>query len=150
MTLLRLTLLSPRRRPQRRHLRYLWTVTRVFLSTPCRLCPPLDYLLICCSLWCQPAEIYSASPSHRRECTYYIAVGYYKLRNYTYARKFNGTCSLSPSLPILLLTPRNRLLDAEGLRGSFQLPVRLCKLTCRPPPRRRAREHAGPVSAPAH
>jgi len=35
-------------------------------------------------------EIYSASPSHRRECTYYIAVGYYKLRNYTYAKKFNG------------------------------------------------------------
>lgn len=37
-----------------------------------------------------PLEIYSASPSHRRECTYYIAVGYYKLRNYAYARKFNG------------------------------------------------------------
>lgn len=36
------------------------------------------------------AEIYSASPSHRRECTYYIAVGYYKLRNYAYAKKFNG------------------------------------------------------------
>jgi hypothetical protein len=35
-------------------------------------------------------EIYSASPSHRRECTYYIAVGYYKLRNYSHARKFNG------------------------------------------------------------
>lgn len=36
------------------------------------------------------AEIYSSSPSHRRECTYYIAVGYYKLKNYQYARKFNG------------------------------------------------------------
>lgn len=36
------------------------------------------------------AEIYSASPSHRRECTYYIAVGYYKLRMYGHARKFNG------------------------------------------------------------
>ncbi len=36
------------------------------------------------------AEIYSASPSHRRECTYYIAVGYYKLQNYAHARKFNG------------------------------------------------------------
>ncbi|OXG25281.1 mitochondria fission 1 protein [Cryptococcus neoformans Ze90-1] len=35
-------------------------------------------------------EIYSASPDHRRECTYYIAVGYYKLRNYAYARKFNN------------------------------------------------------------
>nr|KIR85669.1 mitochondria fission 1 protein [Cryptococcus tetragattii IND107] len=36
------------------------------------------------------SEIYSASPDHRRECTYYIAVGYYKLRNYAYARKFNN------------------------------------------------------------
>ncbi|ODO00535.1 mitochondria fission 1 protein [Cryptococcus wingfieldii CBS 7118] len=35
-------------------------------------------------------EIYSASPDHRRECTYYIAVGYYKLGNYAYARKFNN------------------------------------------------------------
>ncbi|KAK1923857.1 mitochondria fission 1 protein [Papiliotrema laurentii] len=34
-------------------------------------------------------EIYSASPSHRRECSYYIAVGYYKLRNYANAKKFN-------------------------------------------------------------
>jgi len=39
-------------------------------------------------------EIYSASPSHRRECTYYIAVGYYKLRNYSHARKFNGESHL--------------------------------------------------------
>jgi hypothetical protein len=37
-------------------------------------------------------EIYSASPSHRRECSYYIAVGYYKLRNYANAKKFNGAC----------------------------------------------------------
>lgn len=35
-------------------------------------------------------EIYSASPSHRRECTFYIAVGYYKLRNYSHAKTFNG------------------------------------------------------------
>ncbi|WVN87072.1 mitochondria fission 1 protein [Cryptococcus depauperatus CBS 7841] len=35
-------------------------------------------------------EIYSASADHRRECTYYIALGYYKLRNYGYARKFNN------------------------------------------------------------
>ena len=41
-------------------------------------------------------EIYSASPSHRRECTYYIAVGYYKLRNYSHARKFNGEPSPLP------------------------------------------------------
>lgn len=36
------------------------------------------------------AEIYSASPSHRRECSYYIAVGYYKLRQYANAKRFNG------------------------------------------------------------
>ncbi|ORX38029.1 mitochondria fission 1 protein [Kockovaella imperatae] len=34
-------------------------------------------------------EIYSASPPHRRECSYYIAVGYYKLKNYANAKKFN-------------------------------------------------------------
>ncbi|EKD03028.1 fission-related protein [Trichosporon asahii var. asahii CBS 8904] len=51
-------------------------------------------------------EIYSASPSHRRECTYYIAVGYYKLRNYTYARKFNDL--------LLAVEPEN--MQAQSLR----------------------------------
>ena len=46
------------------------------------------------------AEIYSASPSHRRECSYYIAVGYYKLKNYANAKKFNGEC-LVAALPEL-------------------------------------------------
>ena len=36
------------------------------------------------------AEIYSGSPSHRRECSYYIAVGYFKLRQYANAKRFNG------------------------------------------------------------
>ena len=48
-----------------------------------------------------PAEIYSASPPHRRECSYYIAVGYYKLKNFANAKKFNGAChpfSLSDQL----------------------------------------------------
>ncbi|BEI93693.1 uncharacterized protein CcaverHIS019_0601520 [Cutaneotrichosporon cavernicola] len=51
-------------------------------------------------------EIYSASPSHRRECSYYIAVGYYKLRNYTYARKFNDL--------LLAVEPEN--MQAQSLR----------------------------------
>lgn len=48
---------------------------------------------ILCGAVADKSEIYSASPSHRRECTYYIAVGYYKLRNYSHARKFNGESS---------------------------------------------------------
>ncbi|RSH78396.1 mitochondrial membrane protein [Apiotrichum porosum] len=51
-------------------------------------------------------EIYSASPSHRRECTYYIAVGYYKLSNYTYAKKFNDL--------LLAVEPEN--MQAQSLR----------------------------------
>ncbi|OCF37275.1 mitochondria fission 1 protein [Kwoniella heveanensis CBS 569] len=51
-------------------------------------------------------EIYSASPAHRRECTYYIAVGYYKLRNYAYAKKFND----------LLLSVEPENMQAQSLR----------------------------------
>ncbi|KAL1409038.1 Mitochondrial fission 1 protein [Vanrija albida] len=51
-------------------------------------------------------EIYSASPSHRRECTFYIAVGYYKLRNYSHARTFNDL--------LLAVEPEN--MQAQSLR----------------------------------
>ncbi|KAI9631710.1 uncharacterized protein MKK02DRAFT_21310 [Dioszegia hungarica] len=58
-------------------------------------------------------EIYSASPSHRRECTYYIAVGYYKLRNYAYARKFNDL--------LLAVEPDN--MQAQSLRMLIERAV---------------------------
>ncbi|RXK38867.1 mitochondria fission 1 protein [Tremella mesenterica] len=58
-------------------------------------------------------EIYSASPSHRRECTYYIAVGYYKLRNYTHARKFND----------LLLSVEPENMQAQSLRTLIERAV---------------------------
>lgn len=48
-------------------------------------------------------EIYSDSPDHRRECTYYIAMGYYKLGNYGHARKFNGEFLICIDLPLVLL-----------------------------------------------
>ncbi|KAL7424829.1 Mitochondrial fission 1 protein [Cryptotrichosporon argae] len=51
-------------------------------------------------------EIYQSAPSHRRECTYYIAVGYYKLRNYAYARKFND----------LLLSVEPQNMQAQSLK----------------------------------
>jgi hypothetical protein len=35
-------------------------------------------------------EIYQTAPEYRRECSYYIALGYYKLGNYGMGRKFNG------------------------------------------------------------
>lgn len=36
-------------------------------------------------------EIYASDTDYRRECSYYIALGYYKLGNYGHARRFNGT-----------------------------------------------------------
>jgi len=34
-------------------------------------------------------DLYRGDASRRRECLYYLALGYYKLRNYDQARKFN-------------------------------------------------------------
>jgi hypothetical protein len=40
-------------------------------------------------------EIYASDTDYRRECSYYIALGYYKLGNYGHARRFNGMpCSI--------------------------------------------------------
>ncbi|KAI0821550.1 mitochondrial fission 1 protein [Irpex lacteus] len=35
-------------------------------------------------------EIYRAEPARRRECLYYLALGYYKLGNYEEANRFNA------------------------------------------------------------
>lgn len=35
-------------------------------------------------------EIYRSEPTRRRECLYYLALGYYKLGDYENARKFNN------------------------------------------------------------
>ncbi|KAK2463696.1 hypothetical protein APHAL10511_004447 [Amanita phalloides] len=35
-------------------------------------------------------DIYRGEPSRRRECLYYLALGYYKLGNFDDARKFNA------------------------------------------------------------
>ncbi|KAH9839862.1 mitochondrial fission 1 protein [Rhodofomes roseus] len=35
-------------------------------------------------------EIYRAEPTRRRECLYYLALGYYKFGNYEEARRFNS------------------------------------------------------------
>ncbi|KAH9924752.1 uncharacterized protein B0H18DRAFT_934102 [Fomitopsis serialis] len=35
-------------------------------------------------------EIYRAEPTRRRECLYYLALGYYKMGNYEEARRFNS------------------------------------------------------------
>ncbi|WVQ79468.1 mitochondria fission 1 protein [Cryptococcus sp. DSM 104549] len=59
-------------------------------------------------------EIYSASADHRRECTYYIAVGYYKLRNYAYARKFNN----------LLLSVEPGNMQAQSLGQQIEAAVK--------------------------
>ena len=46
------------------------------------------------------AEIYTAEPNRRRECLYYLALGYYKLGSWENAKKFNGP---SPHLTCFLL-----------------------------------------------
>ncbi|KAI0051041.1 mitochondrial fission 1 protein [Auriscalpium vulgare] len=35
-------------------------------------------------------DIYRSEPARRRECLYYIALGYYKMGNYEDAKNFNG------------------------------------------------------------
>ncbi|KAF9005918.1 hypothetical protein BDQ17DRAFT_1239654 [Cyathus striatus] len=35
-------------------------------------------------------EIYRAEPTRRRECLYYLSLGYYKMDNFEEARKFNA------------------------------------------------------------
>lgn len=44
-----------------------------------------------------PPEIYASVQDYRRECSYYIALGYYKLGNYGHARRFNGMAIHPPS-----------------------------------------------------
>lgn len=34
-------------------------------------------------------DIYRSEPTRRRECLYYLALGYYKMGNYDEARRFN-------------------------------------------------------------
>lgn len=34
-------------------------------------------------------EIYRSEPTRRRECLYYLALGYYKMGNHEEARRFN-------------------------------------------------------------
>ena len=35
-------------------------------------------------------ELYREEPTRRRECLYYLALGYYKMGNYEEAKRFNG------------------------------------------------------------
>lgn len=48
-------------------------------------------------------EIYAAEPLRRRECLYYLALGYYKLGNWEHAKKFNSMSEPSSSLLALCL-----------------------------------------------
>ena len=45
-------------------------------------------------------EIYASVPDYRRECSYYIALGYYKLGNYGHARRFNGTLLIASDMAV--------------------------------------------------
>ena len=38
-------------------------------------------------------DIYRTEPTRRRECLYYLALGYYKMGNYADAKSFNGRYS---------------------------------------------------------
>lgn len=62
-----------------------------------------------------PIEIYRAEPARRRECLYYLALGYYKLGNYEEANRFNGMCLLLHLNSVLLKIRRllALLLDKE-------------------------------------
>lgn len=38
-------------------------------------------------------DIYRTEPTRRRECLYYLALGYYKMGKYADAKNFNGRCN---------------------------------------------------------
>lgn len=56
-------------------------------------------LSYCASNQTVPPDIYRTEPVRRRECLYYLALGYYKMGNYEEAKNFVGTCPLIP-LPL--------------------------------------------------
>ncbi|KAI9197454.1 uncharacterized protein BJ171DRAFT_519577 [Polychytrium aggregatum] len=60
------------------------------------------------------ADIYRETPSRRRECLYYLALGEYKLGNYRNARKYNDN--------LLNLEPKNS--QALALRQTIDERVR--------------------------
>jgi len=59
------------------------------------------------------SEIFRASPDRRRECLYYLALGHYKLGNYSEARRYNDL--------LLDLEPGN--LQATSLRDLVEEKV---------------------------
>lgn len=54
------------------------------------LCPSLARSDHSASLSINPADIYESDASRRRECLYYLALGHYKLKNYTESKKFTA------------------------------------------------------------
>lgn len=78
-------------------------------------------------------DLYRTEPSRRRECLYYLALGYYKLGNYEQARKFNGTF-------IYLLFS---VLSLVGLVPIFPL-MPYTSSACRTPDSKRAGQPASP------
>jgi fission 1 protein len=56
------------------------------------------------------SDIFRSSPDRRRECLYYLALGHYKLGNYSEARRYNDL--------LLDLEPGN--LQAASLRGLIE------------------------------
>ncbi|CDZ97387.1 mitochondrial fission 1 protein [Phaffia rhodozyma] len=65
-------------------------------------------------------EIYAAEPQRRRECLYYLALGYYKLGSWDNAKKFNDLL-LSKEPTNLQAQSLNQLIDSglakEGYIG---------------------------------
>ena len=56
-----------------------------------RLLPtPLPYAQLNLTHLLHPSDIYEHEPKRRRECLYYLALGHYKLKNYTESKKFTS------------------------------------------------------------
>ena len=69
--------------------------------------PPLLQLSCCATNHIIPPDIYRNEPLRRRECLYYLALGYYKMGNYEEAKSFVG---MRPAFPY----PSNQADVAEG------------------------------------
>ena len=59
--------------------------------------PPPLVILLRTQLTVLP-DIYRNEPVRRRECLYYLALGYYKMGNYEEAKSFVGVCARVPRL----------------------------------------------------
>lgn len=65
-------------------------------------------------------EIFQESPERRRECLYYLALGHYKLGEYTKARNFNNQL-LEKEPSNMQALSLNELIENQLSKGAIEI-----------------------------